>query len=115
MYSASSHSAAFSERLADTSTGAFPAALPAEPPAEAAPVPMDQQAPSIQPILSKELVQRTWGGQLEHAMRRYRYVLDCGGKIVLVAVAKLKSDYSSARKVFEDTQKMEIENTQVIY
>ena len=51
--------AAFSARLTDASAGAFPAALPAEPPVGAAPLPTAQQAKSHQPILSQELVQRS--------------------------------------------------------
>ena len=51
--------AAFWASLTDIPAGAFPAALPADPPVGAAPLPTAQQAQSLQPILSKELVQRT--------------------------------------------------------
>ncbi len=52
--------------------------------------------------------------ELEHAMRLYRYVLDRGGKVALAAVAKPQSDFASIHKVFDEAQKMEVENTTAI-
>ena len=53
--------------------------------------------------------------ELEHAMRLFRYVLDRGGTVELGAVAKPRSDYETARDLFEHALKMERDNTTAIY
>ncbi len=53
--------------------------------------------------------------EMDHAMRLFRYVADRGGRVVLDALAKPHSDFSSVLQVFERALALEQLNTKAIH